>query len=386
MTDVALPAPADPPQRRIGRILAWVIGTLVVLAALRVAGIDVLGWFEELWSTLTEISLGYIILGCLFQGAQTMLTALGWYGILRYAYPGGVTYMPVLAAYATGVALNNFVPANMGTFVMLLMFVAIVQGATFPGVLGGYVVQKIFYLVIGTLIYVYLFSVVAGSFDYQFGNERDALTSHPVLTLGIMAGAIFLLVLLGRLFWAWVKKMWAKAMQGAAILGDLGAYVKWVLLPQMGGYAAKVAVIAVFLAAYDVPVTFGSIMSVLGSNQLANIVSFTPGGIGVNQAFNSFALESYTDTTTATAYSLGQQLITTAFNVGFAILLICVVFGWQGGSTLVRDSYADAKVKKDEMSADRHEKREAKRAAKRESARGGLMRVFRRAEDDADDG
>ena len=385
MTDVALPAPADPPQRRIGRILAWVIGTLVVLGALRVAGIDVLGWFEELWSTLTEISLGSIILGCLFQGAQTMLTALGWYGILRYAYPGGVTYMPVLAAYATGVALNNFVPANMGTFVMLLMFVAIVQGATFPGVLGGYVVQKIFYLVIGTLIYIYLFSVVAGSFDYQFGNERDALTSHPVLTLGIIAGAIFLLVLLGRLFWAWVKKMWAKAMQGAAILGDLGAYVKWVLLPQIGGYAAKVGVIAVFLAAYDIPVTFGSIMSVLGSNQLANIVSFTPGGIGVNQAFNSFALESYTDSTTATAYSLGQQLVTTAFNVGFAILVICLVFGWQGGSQLVKTSYADAKVKKEEMGADRHEKREAKREARAAGARSGLLGVFRRSSDDADD-
>jgi uncharacterized membrane protein YbhN (UPF0104 family) len=384
VTDVALPAPADPPQRRIGRILAWVIGTLVVLAALRIAGIDVLGWFEDLWSTLTEISIGYIVLGCLFQAAQTVLTALGWYGILRYAYPGGVTYMPVLAAYATGVALNNFVPANMGTFVMLLMFVAIVQGSTFPGVLGGYVVQKIFYFVIGTLIYVYLFSQVAGSFDYQFGDERDALTSHPVLTLGIVAGAIFLLVLLGRLFWAWVKKMWAKAMQGAAILGDLRAYVKLVLLPQMGGYAAKVAVIAVFLAAYDIPVTFGSIMSVLGSNQLANIVSFTPGGIGVNQAFNSFALEAYTDTTTATAYSLGQQLVTTAFNVGFAILLICLVFGWQGGSQLVKTSYVDAKVKKDEMGADRREKRAAKRQARHAEGRGGLMRVFRRGDDESD--
>ena len=120
-------------------------------------------------------------------------------------------------------------------------------------------------------------------------------SDHPVLVLGIAAGAIFLVAILLRLFWAWVKKMWARAMQGAAILSDLGAYVKLVLLPQMGGYAAKVMVIVVFLAAYGIPVTFGSVMSVLGSNQLANILSFTPGGIGVNQAFNSFALESYTD-------------------------------------------------------------------------------------------
>jgi uncharacterized membrane protein YbhN (UPF0104 family) len=387
VTDVALAAPpaADPPRRRLLRIAAWLLGTLVVLVALRLAGIDVWGWFAQLWDTVTEISIGYVILGCLFQGVQTTLTALGWYGILRYAYPGGVSYMPVLAAYAAGVALNNFVPANMGTFVMLLMYVAVVQGSTFPGILGGYVVQKIFYMVIGTLIYIYLFWAVAGSFDYQFGDEKDAITNHPVLVLGIAAGAIFLLTILLRVFWAWVKKMWAKAVQGAAILKDLGAYVKLVLLPQMGGYAAKVMVIVIFLAAYDIPVTFGSVMSVLGSNQLANILSFTPGGIGVNQAFNSFALESYTTTTTATAYSLGQQLVTTAFNVGFAIILICVVFGWQGGSKLVKDSYADARVRKDEMSEGRHEKREAKREAKREQARGGLMRVFRRpGESDGD--
>jgi multisubunit Na+/H+ antiporter MnhC subunit len=126
-------------------------------------------------------------------------------------------------------------------------------------------------------------------------------------------------------------------------------------------------------------------MSVLGSNQLANLLSFTPGGIGVNQAFNSFALESYTSTTTATAYSLGQQLITTAFNVGFAIVLICVVFGWQGGSKLVRDSYDDAKVKKEEMSEQRHEKKVAKREARRTEGRKGLMRVFRRGDDDEPD-
>jgi hypothetical protein len=85
------------------------------------------------------LAIADVILGCLFRGIQTVLTALGWYGILRYAYPGGVTYIEVLASYAAGVALNNFVPANLGTFVTLLMFVAVVAGATFAGVLAGYV-------------------------------------------------------------------------------------------------------------------------------------------------------------------------------------------------------------------------------------------------------
>jgi uncharacterized membrane protein YbhN (UPF0104 family) len=329
------------------------VGLVLLLVVLRLLGVDVWGWLTELWDSVNDISLGYVVLGCIFQALQTVLTALGWYGILRYAYPAGVTFMPVLAAYATGVALNNFLPANIGTFVTLLMYVAIVRGSTFPGVLAGYVVQKIFYFAIGTLIYLYLFIAVAGSFEFQFGNERDAITNHPLLVLGIVVGGIFLLVLLMRVFWTWVKKMWARAKQGAAILGDLRAYLRLVLLPQVGGYMAKVLVIIVFLAAYSIPVTFGSVMSVLGSNQLANILSFTPGGVGVNQAFNSFALGSYTDSTTATAYSISQQLITTAFNVGFAIVLVCVVFGWSGGSSLVRTSYADAKVKAGEMRADR---------------------------------
>ncbi len=354
---VAVPDPVAPEQpskrRRLAKIASWLLGLVFLLVVLHFAGVDVWGWLQELWDTVTEISTGYIILGCLFQGLQTTLTALGWYGILRYAYPGGVTFMPVLASYATGVALNNFLPANIGTFVTLVMYVAIVRHATFPGVIAGYVVQKLFFFVLGTLIYVYLFLQVAGSFDFQFGNEWDAISSHAVLTIGIVAGAIFLVALLVRIFWHWVKKMWAKAKQGAAILGDLGAYVKWVLLPEVGGYAAKVSVIVVFLAAYGIPVTFGSIMSVLGSNQLANLLSFTPGGIGVNQAFNTFALDSYTDSTTAAAYSTGQQLITTAFNAVFAVVLVCVVFGWSGGSKLVRRSYGDAKEKATEMKADR---------------------------------
>ena len=132
MSEAALEplAPSDEhPRRRLARTVAWLVGILALLVALRIAGVDVWGWLEQLWETVTDISFVYIVLGCLFQALQTTLTALGWYGILRYAYPGGVTYMEVLASYAVGVALNNYVPANMGTFVMLLMFVAVVRGA-----------------------------------------------------------------------------------------------------------------------------------------------------------------------------------------------------------------------------------------------------------------
>ena len=107
------------------------------------------------------------------------------------------------------------------------------------------------------------------------------------------------------------------------------------LLPSFGSWLAKLAVIGVFLAAYNIPVTFHTIMSVVGGNSLANTVSFTPGGVGVTQAVNSVSLSSVTSPTNAAAYSLGQQIIVTAWNCVFALVLVVWVFGWTGGKQLV---------------------------------------------------
>ena len=137
---------------------------------------------RSLWDALTGIGLGYLLAGWTLQTAQTTLTAFGWYSILRVAFPDGrVAYLQILAAYAAGVALNGFLPANIGTFVMLLMYVAIIPGANLPGVLGGMVVQKIFFTVAGAFVYVYLFLSVPGSLDLQL----PALHDHPVLILGL---------------------------------------------------------------------------------------------------------------------------------------------------------------------------------------------------------
>src|SRR4029450_126264 len=110
------------------------------------------------------------------------------------------------------------------------------------------------------------------------------------------------------IFWRKFQGLWHQAKQGGAILGHPRDYFVKVALPSLGAWLAKLAVPAIFLAAYSIPVTFHSIMSVIGGNSLANTVSATPGGVGVNQAANSAALRDVTDPATATAYSLGQQL------------------------------------------------------------------------------
>jgi uncharacterized membrane protein YbhN (UPF0104 family) len=102
-------------------------------------------------------------------------------------------------------------------------------------------------------------------------------------------------------------------------------------------------VIAVFLAAYGIPVTFQSVLFLAGSNSVSGAVSPTPGGVGVNQTLNVAALHGDASSSEAAAYSVGHQLITTSWNILLAIGLVVAAFGWSGGPRLVRRAITQAR-------------------------------------------
>ena len=361
--DAAPLAPA--PESRMRRMLkvgAALVAVVVVVAFLHVAGVDVVGWFSDLWDQIKDLPLHTIVAGVALQSGQTALAGLSYYGILSAAYPGQVRLAPIVTAYAVGVAMNGFLPANIGTFVTLMMFVAIIPSATVGGAFAAYLVQKIFFTIAGTFVYLYLFLSVPGSFDLNLGGFSE----HPVSTAIIIVGGGVLVVMLARIFWRQVKKLWAQAKQGGVILTTPMRYLTRAFLPSFLSWLCKLAVIAVFLAGFAIPVTFESVMWVAGSGSLANVASVTPGAAGITQATNALALDTCCDVPkdTAIAYSTAQQLIITAWNVLLATLLVVLVFGWTGGKQLVGSSYDDAKERAADMKEQRKEKREAKREEK----------------------
>ncbi len=381
---VAQVAPFHDPSRksRLMKVAGWIIGTAVVIFVLDFLGVDVIGWLQDLWTQIKAIPAGYMVAALVFQTGQTLLAGLSYYGILRAAYPGEgqVAFWPIVTAYAVGVAMNNFLPANIGTFATLIMFTAIIPAATFAGAIAAYLVQKIFFTIAGTFVYLYLFLSVPGSFNENLGN----ISENPVTTILILVGGAFLIVILGRIFWVQVKKLWEKAKQGGAILSRPKEYLLHVFLPSLLSWLCKLTVIGIFLAAFAIPVTFESVMWVTGSGSLANTVSVTPGAVGITQATNALALDTCCDVPkdVAVDYSTAQQLITTAWNVLVAIVLTVLVFGWTGGKQLVGDSYSDAKVKVAEQKEQRAEKKAGKKAEREASGQGR----FRRRRGDTEEG
>ena len=354
-----------PRRRRIGKIVLWLVGLALFWLILQLLGVDVRGWLEQLWDQIEAIPPGYIVAALIFQTGQTFFAGLSYYGILSAAYPGEALLWPIVAAYAVGVAMNGFLPANIGTFVTLFMFVTIIPSCTFGGSIAAYLVQKIFFTIAGTFVYLYMFLSVPGAFDVSFGRE----TSHPGTTLLVVAGIAVGIAVLVKLLWRQLKKLWAQAKQGGVILSQPRRYLTRAFLPSFLSWTCKLTVIGIFLAAFAIPVTFESIMWVVGSGSLANVTSFTPGAVGITQATNALALNECCDVPNQQAvdYSTAQQLITTAWNQVVAIVLVCVVFGWRGGKQIVTQSYADAKAKTNETKEEHRRKRFAKKEAKREA-------------------
>jgi uncharacterized membrane protein YbhN (UPF0104 family) len=362
---VAAPAVESPPKRRVHwrRLLTGAAVVLVIGAAAQLLGWDIRSWLDDFWDTITEISVGYLIAAVALKTVQTTLTAFAWYSILRFAYPGRVRWLDILACYAASVALNGILPANLGTLALLLMFTTIIAGATFAAILGAYAVEKIFFTLIGAFTYLYLFLSVGGSFDIKFAFVHE----HPWATVIFLLGGAYLIFVLVRRLWPRILRWWDDAKEGGSILAQPGKYMTRVFVPSLLAWIASLSVMAVFLSAYDIPVSFHTLMRIAGGNSIANVTSATPGGAGVNQAFNVASLKGIASPSEATAYSVAQQLVTTAWNIIFGIVMLVWAFGWSGGRKLVEDSYEGAKEKAAEQKTARAERKAAKREAKREA-------------------
>jgi uncharacterized membrane protein YbhN (UPF0104 family) len=347
--------PAEEKRFRWRRLIVLGVVVVVVGAAAELLGWDIRGWFKQLWDVMSAISIGYLIGAVGFKVVQTTLVAYAYWQILKFAYPDQVRWREIYACYAASVALNNVVPANLGSLVLLIMFTQIVPGLTFAGSLAVYGVQKIFFMLIGMFTYLYLFLTVGGSFDLKFGFIK----AHPAAVVVLCAGIGLLVYYVIRVLWPKILKWWEEAKEGGQILAHPRLYLTRVFAPELGAWLASLGVMSMFLLAYDIPVTFHTLMRLCGGNSIASTFSVTPGGVGVTQAANVASLSDVATTQQATAYSVSQQLCMTAWNITFAIVLMCWAFGWSGGKRLVGESYAQAKEKEAERKAKKRAAKEA---------------------------
>jgi len=289
-------------------------------------------WLQQLWDTLTSVSLPVLILGLALQTVQMALVALAWRNILRAAYPeGGVRYRPIAAYYAGGVGLNAILPASAGTAAMIGLFRARIRGSTVAGLLGATVVQNIFFVLVSIIVYTWMFLEVAGSFDVKLEWFHD----HPTATFVIIVGGIALVAVTLRILYKRFRSTWENAKDGGQILSDRPAFLKQVVAVEAASYAARMGVNATFMYAFHVPVSIRNIFLIVGASGISSTLALLPGAVGVQTALATVVLKGVAPTEVITAYTVGQSLIITAWNVLVGFVLLSKEIGWPATKALM---------------------------------------------------
>jgi uncharacterized membrane protein YbhN (UPF0104 family) len=291
-----------------------------------------IGWLEQLWDTMTAVSLPLLLLGLAFQTAQTLFVALAWRNILRSAYPrGDVRYRPILSYYAGGVGLNAILPASAGTVSMLGFFRASIGGSTVAGLVGATMVENIFFAIMSVIVYAWLFLGAAGSFDVHFGWFAD----HPVASVVIVVGGIALIAVALRVLYRRFRKTWENAKEGGEILRHPRRFFAQVVGVEAASYVARMGVNATFMHAYHIPVSVQNVFLIVAASSISSTVALLPGAAGAQTALASVVLRDVASQAEITAYTVGQALLTTAWNVAFGFTLLSTQIGWSETRKLV---------------------------------------------------
>ncbi len=273
----------------------------------------------------------WLIVALALKTVESALIGLAWRNILRAAYPNSnLSFKIAWGASQGGTAINAVLPAQAGTVAMIGIFRTSIPGASVAGVTSATVVESLFFAAVSvvTILVVAIFlprTVSKGSPSNEIG---DFFAAHPIL-IGVVVVAV---ILIAYFIWPRAKRRvvaeWKKAKQGAAIFRDRRRYAREVALPSALSYASRMGVTAVFMAAFDLPVTFFTVFLVASSHTLSQLFAITPGGVGQTQALDLVTLRRYASSENIAAFSVTQDSVITAWNIILGVAVMLWAFGY----------------------------------------------------------
>ncbi len=291
----------------------------------------------EFFRHLSEVhwtSFGIALL-CLL--AMQLARAWAWRNVLRAAYPAKpIPFVPLAAAYLAGAGINAVVPAHAGDVTKVFLVKRQIPESSYPAVTSSFLVQTVFDTSVGVLVLLYAISQGLLPPLPQIPDlpafEISFWANHPK-TLAITVAALLLAIAVGIFYLAHhVRRFWARVRQGLVILSQPRRYLREVAAWQGVGWLFRFAAFWFFLEAFGIGGSVGNVMLVMSVQAIANIVPFTPGGAGAQQALLVATLTG-PSRTAVLSFSVGTQIAMAAWSVvlGFAaILLVFRTTDWRG--------------------------------------------------------
>jgi len=304
----------------------------------------------EFFRHLSEIDWTTFGIALLFLLGMQLARAWAWRNVLRAAYPDRkIPFLPLSAAYLAGAGINAIVPAHAGDATKVFLVKRQIPDSSYPAVTSSFLVQTVFDTSVGVLVLLY--AITQGllpplpqiphlpAFEISFWAENPNLF-FITLAATLLAIAIAIYLLAHR-----VRRFWARVRQGLVILREPRRYMREVFAWQGVGWICRFAAFWFFLEAFGIGGSIGNVMLVMSVQAIANIVPFTPGGAGAQQALLVATLHGPTRTAVL-SFSVGTQIAMAAWSVALGFMAILLVFrttDWRG---LIRQAQEEAEGEK----------------------------------------
>jgi uncharacterized membrane protein YbhN (UPF0104 family) len=304
----------------------------------------------EFFRHLADIHWAQFGIALLCLLAMQLARAWAWRNVLRAAYPGRrIPFLPLSAAYLAGAGINAVIPAHAGDVTKVFLVKRQIPDSSYPAVTSSFLVQTVFDTSVGVLVLFYAISQgllpplpqipELPAFEIAFWVEHPKVLLFTVLGLAIaLAVGIYYLA-------HHVRRFWARVRQGVVILATPRRYLREVAAWQGLGWLFRFAAFWFFLEAFGIGGSFGTVMLVMSVQAIANIVPFTPGGAGAQQALLVATLTG-PSRTAVLSFSVGTQIAMAAWSVvlGFAaMLLVFRTTDWRG---LIKQAQDEAEQEK----------------------------------------
>jgi len=280
-------------------------------------------FFDE----LASVGWGALAIALGLHFGKVVLRTFAWRNILAAAYPG--TRMPwwsIFGAYVAGVGVNSIVPGRGGDLVKLYLVRHRVPAATYTTLASTLLAETVLDLVLALAIFLWALTqgVLPGlhvlpnlpSFDWGWllGHTKASATVVALLTVGAIA------------LWWWasqhVSDFRARIGLGLVILRDRRRYAREVASWQLASWVLRIASLYFFLEAFHVHASIHNALLAQVVDSLSTLLPFSPGGVGTKQGFLVFVLKGEASTSRLLAFSVGQYVAVTLFNVAVGAIAI----------------------------------------------------------------
>jgi uncharacterized protein (TIRG00374 family) len=276
---------------------------------------------------LAGVGWGALAIALGLHFGKIVLRTFAWRNIIAAAYPEiRIPWRPVFGAYVAGVGVNSIVPGRGGDLVKLYLVRHRIPGTTYTTLASTLIAETVLDLVLALAIF--LWALTQGvlpslhvlprlpSFDWGWllGHTKASATVVALLTLGAIA------------LWWWasqhVTDFKARFGRGLVILRDRPRYLREVASWQLASWVLRIASLYFFLQAFHVHASIHNALLAQVVDSLSTLLPFSPGGVGTKQGFLVFVLQGEAPTSRLLAFSVGQYVTVTVFNVAVGAIAI----------------------------------------------------------------